>query len=83
MKTDRAGRSPDYLPVSDSQRTGAASGKALLSRDDIEWEYGLTRRFLEIAAHRGDGPPFIKISRRCVRYRRTDLEAWLAARTVE
>jgi excisionase family DNA binding protein len=30
---------------------------------------------------RSGGPPFIKIGR-LVRYRRTDLDAWLAARTV-
>lgn len=56
----------------------------LLSRDDIQRETagGITRRWLELAAHRGDGPPFIKISRRCVRYRRADFEAWLASRRV-
>ena len=56
----------------------------LMSRDQIEIESkgGITRRWLELAAYRGDGPPFIKISRRCVRYRRSDYEAWLAARTV-
>lgn len=38
----------------------------LLSRDDIERETrgGITRRWLELAAHRGDGPPFLKISRK-------------------
>lgn len=57
----------------------------LLSRDDIERETakGITRRWLELAAHRGEGPPFIKLSRRSVRYRRGDLEAWLAARTIQ
>ncbi|MEO0829664.1 MAG: helix-turn-helix domain-containing protein, partial [Pseudomonadota bacterium] len=53
----------------------------LLTRSEIEAEYGLTRRYLELAAWRGDGPPFIRISRRQVRYRVSDLEAWLAART--
>ena len=56
----------------------------LLSRDDIESETdgGLTRRWLELAAHKGGGPPMIRLSRRMVRYRRRDFEAWLAARTV-
>lgn len=51
----------------------------LLSRDDIEvlTGGGITRRWLEIAAHRGEGPPMIKLSRRCVRYRRAEFEAWL------
>ena len=60
------------------------NGNECLSRDDIERETGggITRRWLELAAHRGDGPPFLKISRRMVRYRRADFEAWLAAQRV-
>lgn len=57
----------------------------LLSRDDIERETGggITRRWLELAAHQGsDGPPYVKVGRRTVRYRRADFEAWLASRTV-
>lgn len=56
----------------------------LLSRDDIERETrgGITRRWLELAAHRGDGPPMLKISRRMVRYRRGDFNAWLEAQRV-
>lgn len=56
----------------------------LLTRDQIETETGggITRRWLELAAHRGDGPPFIKLSRRAVRYRRAEFEAWLEARRV-
>lgn len=56
----------------------------LLSRDDIERETGggVTRRWLELAAHRGEGPPFLRLSRRMVRYRRADFEAWLDARRV-
>ncbi|MEO0644352.1 MAG: AlpA family transcriptional regulator [Pseudomonadota bacterium] len=58
-------------------------GKRLLSRDDIEAEYGITRRWLEIAAHRGSGPPMRKISRRMVRYDRAEFEAWLDAQRVD
>lgn len=51
----------------------------LLSRDDIERETGggVTRRWLELAAHKGLGPPMIKISRRCVRYRWSEFIVWL------
>lgn len=59
------------------------AGKRLLSRDEIESEYGITRRWLELAAHRGDGPPMRKISRRMVRYDRTEFEAWLDAQRVD
>ena len=58
------------------------SPNELLSRDQIEAEYGLGRRWLELAAVRGDGPPMVKISWRMVRYRRSDFEDWLAAKTV-
>lgn len=58
----------------------------LLSRDDIERETGggIKKRWLELAAHHGsDGPPYVKIGRRTVRYRRSDFEAWLASRTID
>ncbi len=53
--------------------------KRLLSRDDIENEYGITRRWLELAAHRGDGPPMRKITARMVRYERNEFDAWLTS----
>ena len=55
--------------------------RQLLSRDEIENEYGLTRRWLELAALSGKGPPFVKISNRMVRYQRGVLERWIADRT--
>jgi hypothetical protein len=55
----------------------------LLSRDDIEREYvGISRRYLELAAHRGEGSPMLKLSRRMVRYRRGEFIAWLEAHRV-
>lgn len=54
----------------------------LLSRDQIQTEYGLTRRWLELSALNGDGPPMIKISRRMVRYQRGAFEDWLRSRVV-
>ena len=56
--------------------------RELISRDDIERDYNLSRRWLELAALSGDGPPMIRISRRMVRYQRGTFEDWLAARTV-
>ncbi|MBT7942619.1 MAG: helix-turn-helix domain-containing protein [Alphaproteobacteria bacterium] len=42
---------------------------------------GMSRQFLEIARHRGDGsgPPFIKLTR-AVRYKKSELDDWMAAR---
>lgn len=58
------------------------SSERLLSRDEVEVKYGVTRRYLELAAWRGDGPPMVKLSRRMVRYRQADIEAWVAAHVV-
>ena len=54
----------------------------LLSRAEIEAEYGISRRWLELAALSGNGPAFIKIAPRTVRYRREELERWLSVREV-
>lgn len=40
----------------------------------------LTPRTLQAWRYRGDGPQFIRISRRCIRYRRCDLDQWLEQR---
>lgn len=56
--------------------------KRLLSRDEIEAEYGISRRWLELAALSGNGPLMVRISTRMVRYQRGAFEDWLAARTV-
>lgn len=64
---------------------GYSNSNELLSRQDIERETGggITKRWLELAAHQGnDGPPYVKVGRRTVRYRRSDFEAWLLANTV-
>ena len=55
----------------------------LLSRDQVQAEFGLSRRFLELSAWRGDGPPMIRIGRRAVRYRRGDILDWIATRRIE
>jgi predicted DNA-binding transcriptional regulator AlpA len=39
-------------------------------------------RALQNWRHRGGGPDFVKVSSRSVRYRRTDLDKWIADRTV-
>lgn len=44
---------------------------------------GLSSRTLEAWRRRGYGPPFIRVSPRAIRYRRSDVEAWLAARRVD
>ena len=41
---------------------------------------GLTNRTLQAYRHRGGGPQYIRLSSRCLRYRRIDLRAWAEAR---
>lgn len=55
------------------------SDDLLLSRAEVQERFGLSRRFLEIAAVRGDGPPMFKLGR-AVRYRTGDLRAWIETR---
>ncbi len=49
----------------------------LLTRDEVEALFGITRRYLEVAAVRGDGPPMIRVGRRMVRYVVRDLREWI------
>ncbi len=37
---------------------------------------GLTIRTLQLHRQRGGGPRYVRLSARCVRYRRADLRAW-------
>jgi predicted DNA-binding transcriptional regulator AlpA len=53
----------------------------LLTRSEVHTQFGLTQRYLEVAAVRGDGPPMIKIGR-SVRYRTGDLREWIKSHQV-
>lgn len=44
---------------------------------------GLTARFMQTARQRGDGPQFIRISSRCIRYTRSLLKTYADARVRE
>jgi predicted DNA-binding transcriptional regulator AlpA len=41
---------------------------------------GLQPRTLQVWRVRGGGPAFVRISARCVRYRRADLDEWARSR---
>lgn len=55
----------------------------LLSQREVADLLGLSERTLEAMRLRGDGPTFVRLSRRCVRYRPADLASYIASRTVE
>lgn len=57
------------------------SDDRLLTRSEVHTQFGLTQRFLEVAAAKGNGPPYIKLGR-AVRYRVGDLREWIEARKV-
>ena len=52
----------------------------LLDSADAARAVGLTQRFLEARRQRGDGPQYVRVSSRCIRYRPEDLRAWAAER---
>ena len=48
-----------------------------LIRQEAAAEFaGLKPRGLEAMRQRGDGPKFVRVSSRCIRYRRIDLREW-------
>jgi predicted DNA-binding transcriptional regulator AlpA len=55
--------------------------KKTLSPRDVEQEFGFAIRTLEKWRGESKGPPWIQTGR-LVRYRRTDIEAWLDANTI-
>lgn len=54
----------------------------LLTRAEVEVRFGLSRRFLEVAAVKGNGPSMIRLGR-AVRYRVGDIRSWIDARKVQ
>ena len=52
----------------------------LLSRNDVEARFGISKRFLELSGLDGRGPRQVRIGR-SVRYRVRDVRDWIAERT--
>lgn len=48
----------------------------LLSRDEVEAWFGISKRFLELAVRKNNGPVFVKVGR-LTRYRVRDIETWI------
>ena len=53
---------------------------ALINEKEAGAFLDLTDRAMQAYRQRGDGCQFIRLSSRCIRYRRTDLKAWAEAR---
>ncbi len=64
---------------------GAAEGdptfwNSLIDEKSAAAFLGLTDRFMQHRRQQGDGPRYVAVSSRCIRYRRIDLRAWSEAR---
>lgn len=65
--------SREYLTTNNSQYPQFLDPDLLLSEAQASELFGVTPRALQAWRTRGGGPPFVRISSRCVRYRRRDL----------
>jgi hypothetical protein len=54
--------------------------KYLLTEAEAARVLGFTPRFLQHRRYVGEGPRFVRVSARAIRYRPEDLEAWAADR---
>jgi predicted DNA-binding transcriptional regulator AlpA len=54
----------------------------LLTPEDVAAITGLSVETLAQWRSQKRGPPYLKISRNCVRYRQSDLDGWVAERIV-
>jgi predicted DNA-binding transcriptional regulator AlpA len=52
----------------------------LLDERDAAASLGLQPRTLQLWRRTGEGPSFVRVSSRCVRYRVADLESWAESR---
>jgi predicted DNA-binding transcriptional regulator AlpA len=64
------------------ERIQLPPGDELLTREQVANILGLTSQTLSMWANRGIGPDFIRITASSIRYRRSAIERFLAARTV-
>ena len=56
-----------------------AEKNRLLRRAEVEDQFGIPIRYLEVAVSRGEGPPIVRLGR-SVRYRVCDIQSWIEQR---
>ena len=54
------------------------SGNRLLNREEVQERFGISKRYLEVAAMKQEGPRIVRIGR-SVRYRMVDIHRWIEA----
>ena len=80
--------SPEPQPLHEAPSVPDAAGHAedadywhaLINEKEGGAFLDLTDRAMQGYRQRGDGPRFIRLSSRCIRYRRIDLKAWAETR---
>lgn len=55
--------------------------RKLISEKEAASRYGVSIRFFQARRLRGNGPPFVRVSARCVRYSIELLDRWFQERT--
>lgn len=60
----------------DNSEAHRLNPQKLLSRDEVEALFGISKRFLELAVRKKNGPVFVKVGR-LTRYRLQDVETWI------
>lgn len=60
--------------------TDAGDGDRLLSTRELAELLGMSEQWCETSRHRGVGPKFVRLSPRCIRYKKADVLAWLEER---
>ena len=58
----------------------AVTDDDLLRTSELARWLGVSIQWLEIGRSKGYGPPYTKLSKKCIRYRRGDVKAWLEER---
>ncbi len=83
-ETSQVAANPATAHPSQSVRTGGLESgddpEQLLRQEQAALMLEVTPRCLENWRHRGGGPKHVRISARCIRYRRRDLLEWVEAR---
>jgi predicted GIY-YIG superfamily endonuclease len=71
---------PNHVEPTGPLAMNPMEGKLLVSEQEAADALGMTPRTMQEWRRRGGGPPFVRISSRCVRYRPDDLREWAGAR---
>ena len=67
-------------PESEGARPLPSDPSALLFTSEAAFLLGLSPRTLETLRLKGGGPPYISVTKKAVRYRRSDLDQWIESR---